>query len=332
MCLNPSTLSNGQGIACRICWQCIERKILDWTGRCIAESKTSFASNYITLTYGRDDDGNEDHLRAKVLTYSDVQKYFKKLRFNGFPLRYFVAGEYGPTKGRTHWHLIVFWQSAVPKHKKNKMFNEAHWEHGHSYWEDIGPNAVRYCCKYLHKDSEKEEKQSHTSMSKIPPLGGKYFDQLAQVYVDQGLAPQDLKYSFPESRNFQTGKKYQYTMMDTSAENFMQVYLRKWEAKYPGVLHPFSQILDDYEDSLLEEDLEIKKEPRAIRIRYPRTDDLKRGMKMSNIYYDEKLHVLCHAFEFNQTPWYWVFNEKGKPHWVNDLKEAVPPSQWRTDD
>lgn len=319
-------------VACRICWQCVERRILDWTGRCIAESKTSAASHSITLTYGRDEFGNEDHLRAKVLTYSDVQKYLKKLRFNGYPLRYLVAGEYGPEKGRCHWHLIAFWQDKVPPHTLNEMFAESHWTHGLSYWDTVGPRSVRYCCKYLQKDMVKDEKQTHMSMSKIPPLGGRYFDDLAQKYVDQGLAPQDLTYSFHESRSSETGKKHTYTMMNTSAKDFMQVYLAKWEARYPGVLHPYSEILNDYEDSLVPEDLELKKEPRPYRIRYPKTDDLKRGMKMKNIYYDEKLNVLCHAFDFNQTPWYWVFDQKGKPHWVNDLREAVPPSQWRTDD
>lgn len=332
MCINPSTLTNGQAVACRICWQCVERRILDWSGRCIAESKTSVASHSITLTYGRDEFGNEDHLRAKVLTYSDVQKYLKKLRFNGYPLRYLVAGEYGPEKGRTHWHLIAFWQDKVPPHTLKKNFNESHWDHGFSFWDDVGINSVRYCCKYLQKDRDKDEKQSHMSMSKIPPLGANYFDKLAQKYVDQGLAPQDLTYSFPDVRSPNTGKKYQFTMMNTSAKMFMQVYLAKWEARYPGVIHPYSEILQEYEDSLVPDDTEIRIPPRGYHIRYPRTDDLKRGMKMANIYYDEKLHVLCHAFDYNQTPWYWVFNEKGKPHWVNDIREAVPPSRWKTDD
>lgn len=332
MCINPSTLAGGQAIACRLCWQCLERKILDWSGRCIAESKTSVASHSITLTYGPDEYGNEDHLRAKVLTYSDVQKYLKRLRNNGYPLRYLVAGEYGPTKGRAHWHLIAFWQDKVPDHTLLKNFNEFHWPHGYSFWDKVGVNSVRYVCKYVQKDKDKDEVQAHMSMSKTPPLGGHYFDQLAQKYVDQGLAPQNLKYSFPDARNFETGKKYEFTMMRHSAENFMQVYLAKWEARFPGVLHPYSELLDEYEDSLVPDDLELRKEPRGYSIRYPKTDDLKRGMKMSSIYYDEKLHVLCHAFEFNQTPWYWVYNERGKPHWVNDLKEAVPPSRWRTGD
>ncbi|WP_221724636.1 hypothetical protein, partial [Ochrobactrum sp. SFR4] len=58
----------------------METKIDDWVGRCVAENKTAIAAHSISLTYGRDENDSVDHLHAAWLTYSDVQKYFKRLR------------------------------------------------------------------------------------------------------------------------------------------------------------------------------------------------------------------------------------------------------------
>ena len=69
MCINPSPLPDGTLIGCRNCKQCFGRRILDWQGRCIAESKTTAAANAITLTYGRSARNEVLHPRAVVLTY-----------------------------------------------------------------------------------------------------------------------------------------------------------------------------------------------------------------------------------------------------------------------
>lgn len=185
MCISPNLLSDGQSVACRKCWQCLEHKIDNWVGRCIAESKTSVASAFITLTYGRDEHGNESHVRAAVLTYSDVQKYFKQLRNRGVKLRYLVVGELGSAKGRAHWHVLVFFPKTVPDgfwdygrnswHPAvreqpvwvpivwNQRFNEPCWAHGFSHWtlmsdaewqrgdDGSAEGSVRYACKYHHQ-------------------------------------------------------------------------------------------------------------------------------------------------------------------------------------
>ena len=80
MCKAPTVLADGTETECRLCWQCRDRKITDWVGRCIAESKTAVGSHAVTLTYGVDAYGSTDHARTAVLTYSDVQKYLKKWR------------------------------------------------------------------------------------------------------------------------------------------------------------------------------------------------------------------------------------------------------------
>lgn len=253
MCINPVLIPSGQTIACRKCWQCTERKIDDWVGRNIAEAKTSAKTHSVTLTYGRDENDNPDHLHAAILTYSDVQKYFKKLRKNGFPCRYFAVGEYGTLKGRSHWHIIIHWQEKVPEIILNERFKEKHWDHGTSFFEEIHENSVRYVCKYLHSE---EKIQSHLAMSKKPPLGDKYFRWLAAEYVQQGIAPQDFGYQFPEILA-KKGKPKKFWMGKTTATNFMKYFTEEWYKQRPREWLPESEIVDAYLDSLVGEQYEV---------------------------------------------------------------------------
>lgn len=266
MCTAPHLLPNGFLTGCRECWQCHERKILDWSGRCIAESKTATACHSITLTYGRGQSGKNEgkvsHERAHVLTYSDVQNFFKRLRKAGFPCSYFVVGEYGGTKGRSHWHALIFWHGAVPPHKlRTAKYMQAQWRHGFSFWDEVGPGSVRYVCKYVQKDLNDAEAQGHLSMSKKPPIGSRYFAQRAQLYVDQGLAPQDLFYTFPEARD-KEGKKLKFMLGGRSAELFLEEYIMRWRGYPPrgfagppscprGWHYPESELVTEFEDKRL---------------------------------------------------------------------------------
>lgn len=186
MCNSPNILRDGNLVACRKCSQCRDFRVQTWVGRCIAESKTAVATTTLELTYGRDENGNESHPRAAILTYSDVQRYFKQLRNRGFPARYLITGEMGSKKGRAHWHGIVFWQKAIPTimldygnnswHRAKRpepvevpiewetRFNEPCWPHGFSFWQTVQKGrekgSIMYACKYLQKDVDDPASQS----------------------------------------------------------------------------------------------------------------------------------------------------------------------------
>jgi len=254
MCLASGQLPDGTEIPCRECWQCRNDKINDWVGRCIAENKTSKAAHFITLTYGKDDEENSDHIRTQLLTYSDVQKYFKLLRSKGYIFRYLVAGEYGSLKGRSHWHLIMYWKNVVPPHEltdqfRVRRFTDRNWPHGHQVWKKVTPETVRYVCKYINKDIGKDERQAHFSMSKKPPLGFDYFNDLAEKYAIQGLAPQNLIYSFNEYKKH--GKKVDFRMTGTTADNFIKKFIEVWPNYNTGHV-PSSELIEKYEDSLID--------------------------------------------------------------------------------
>lgn len=256
MCNAPNKLPDGTLVGCRECWQCSGRYVDDWVGRCIAESKTARASHSVTLTYGRDEDGNSDHIRARLLTYSDVQKWLKRLRTAGYPLRYFCVGEYGSERGRAHWHLIVYWKDRVPALKLEANVVQALWDEGHSHWKALtrydevsNSKAVKYVCKYTQKDLQDMEAQGRLRMSKKPPLGAEWFERLAARYVEQGLSPQSLFYRHPGIEQDGKPKEFMLRPGSASADRFCRVFLEKWEATHGG--HPpSSQLLDEYADRM----------------------------------------------------------------------------------
>lgn len=254
MCINPTLLPNGVLRYCRQCWQCAGNRINDWVGRCIAESRTAAATSSVTLTYrpepgerrasdppeafleGARIGSTDRNLKAQFLTYSDVQRFFKRLRNSGYRFRYIVVGEYGKLKGRAHWHAVIFWEGAVPPHELRTHFNETHWWAGHSYWDDSSEAALRYCVKYIQKDRGDRAAQGEFHMSKYPPLGSAYFAELAGRYVDQGLAPQDASYSFGDVRKKKSGKPVLFWLRGASRNVFLQSFLDQWAARRGG--HP----------------------------------------------------------------------------------------------
>lgn len=248
MCVTPCNLPDGVQISCRKCWQCKERKIDDWAGRCIAESRTCKNSFMITMTYGRDGEGMSDHMNACVLTYSDVQKLWKRLRKDGYKFKYIVAGEYGSKNLRAHWHAIIFLEGNLPKIKLDgKIQQWDYWPHGHVVAETVHINSARYLCKYILKDENDEFSQSHFSMSKKPPIGTNYFEQLAELQVRSGLAPQSPEYNFSDIRT-KNGKSKQFFMSKTVRRDYIRHYIKTWITRRKDHI-PSSEFIEEFQDS-----------------------------------------------------------------------------------
>lgn len=327
MCINPTQLPNGQSVACRKCWQCAENRLNDWAGRCIAESKTATACEFLTLTYGQVD-GSADHLRAAVLTYSDIQKFLKLLRRHGHPCRYLVAGELGEAKGRAHWHLIVFWTGEPPsytsKTAKNgdELWYLKEWPHGHVDRDKVTYKTVRYVCKYVTKDESDPEAQGKVVVSKKPPLGQAYFRQLARRYVQDGLAPQSpskkpfhpakgMYYSFA-GVNDKEGKRIQFWLRDVSLTDFLRTFVNEWTARR-GRDVPNSDLVDWYCDSQvrLEEDFA----PSA-----PRQYGLKPFIKPGFPILFSEPHNSYYYIDAAGIRWFWSVDEEGNPSWERKIR------------
>lgn len=249
MCLTPFWVNHVQ-VPCQQCWQCKEGRVRDWIGRCIAETKTSFASTVMTLTYGDSPRMNaqDNEWHATSLVYHDVKNYMKLLRYHGFPVRYFAVGEYGSRKGRAHWHIVLFWQSQnLPPLQFMKKFNHApFWPHGFAWAEVAEPKAIRYVMKYIVKGFKDDVKTSY-GLSLRPPLGANYFRELARVYVDHGLSPRDLRYSFADVLK-RDGTQLPFYLKRHSAYYFLNAFDLEWQARYHNQDWPNSELMDTYVD------------------------------------------------------------------------------------
>ena len=297
MCISPRTLRDGTQVVCRECWRCRRARVDDVIGRCIAEMRTTpVGVHSVSLTYGRDRDessvtyGEAEHERAVVLTYSDVQKLMKLLRVNGYPCRYLVVGEYGSRKGRAHWHAIFFWTKRVPpgivfgqnwrwarydektgQQAKGRYGEPAEfWPHGHTFWQQASYESFRYNLKYVLKDLSYEEfdRQAKKGQSKEPPLGTAYFDGLAKRYAEQGLAPQDGYYTFPEALR-RSGERVRFRLGGRSEELFVLAYERWWKELNPGRHMPASEYVETMLDKLTPEPTWWELPVRGQRIPHP---------------------------------------------------------------
>jgi len=248
MCVNPRLLDGGVFVACRKCWQCRSNRINDWVGRCIAESQSSTVTRSVTLTYGPNAQGEKDHERAAVLTYSDVQKYLKRLRYHGYAVRYFCVGEFGGAKGRAHWHLLLFFQGKSPNHELDTRVNDAFWDHGFSQWEEVRDHerGIRYVCKYIQKDLRDAERQRQVAMSRFPPLGAVYFSGLARRYAQQGISPREPSYHFRDVVD-RENRTIKFRLRGASLDIFIGAFLDEWSRLHGGHPPP-SDLITEYWD------------------------------------------------------------------------------------
>ena len=243
MCIAPTKLDDGTEVGCRECWQCRKRRVNDYVGRCIAESKFSKKTYAVTLTYDADQGVN-----AVTLIYKDVQDFLKRLR-KKHKCRYIVTGEYGSAKGRSHWHIILFFKDSWPEVTSNKRVDWKYWKHGFSYFQEPDWKGFEYCLKYVLKDQTSRQSDSHLAMSKKPPLGHEFFQQLAKQYVEQALAPQTYFYKFGDVRDYKNREKG-FMMQGKTRENFMETFVNEWEDKYSH--EPLSELVTDYYDDITE--------------------------------------------------------------------------------
>lgn len=345
MCINPILLPNGQEVACHHCWQCVRRKVDDWTGRCIAESKDAVITRSVTLTYGRDDRYNSsDHVKAAILTYSDFQKYRRSMLDAGYSVRYFVVGEYGSRKGRSHWHAILFFYGTkLPLRPLGRNFDDEHWPHGHSFWDECYPETIQYVTKYLAKEATSEERQYHMGLSKKPPLGDAWFKGLARRYVEHRLAPQDLFYSFDGVLD-KKGHPRVFVMQGSTAQNFLRYYVDLWESTYRD--HPpNSDLVGEFLDreakkgdaaqaqaALMAEKLRapgarqdaLKRDAFTGTVKKPMESDLRQWMVPSRLSFDDRLNVWRYDFEGGQRPWYWARDREGVWGWRSAIGAGHP--------
>lgn len=90
-------------VKCGRCYDCKQERIRNWTYKIFLESMNYNKKCFITLTY-KNVRPNKNQLNKK-----ELQNFIKRLRKHIEPekIKIFTSGEYGETKGRPHYHLII---------------------------------------------------------------------------------------------------------------------------------------------------------------------------------------------------------------------------------
>lgn len=162
--LNPIELACGQCRGCRL------ERSRQWAIRCMHEASLYKNNCFLTLTY------NDEHVPDDYsLHYEDFQKFMKRLRkrFRGiepaayassrdrFPIRFYMAGEYGEKFGRPHFHACIFnfdfedkyfWQRTESGSKiyRSEALEEL-WPFGYASIGDVNFQSAAYVARYIMK-------------------------------------------------------------------------------------------------------------------------------------------------------------------------------------
>ena len=201
-------------IPCGHCLGCRQDQANEWTNRLLMESKYHDSMYFITLTYDddhlhgvawTDEDTGEFH-GGYTLDKRDCQLFFKLLRrhFPDDKIRFYLAGEYGPTSGRPHYHTIVFGLHVddlvpfgVSETGSQYYVSESVancWKRGFISIEPANEFTIRYVTGYVTKKlgvypNEQFEREGlvppFSLSSRKPGIGRQFLDENAQDIIQK---------------------------------------------------------------------------------------------------------------------------------------------------
>lgn len=204
-------------IGCGHCVLCRNTKRIDLVNRAALETELyDHPPMYFTLTYDDAHLPRNGSVLSYNLRYTDVQKFFKRLRkrFNskGLPtdFRYLVAGEYGKDTHRPHYHVIMWNNPYKCSEFEPGLFNQLREDVFLSWglcqppgfdFQQCAGGAAHYVTKYLTKQVKYADREVqpfiHTSIGN----GGIGYQKLAadrQFYLDN---PSLTKYHYLDLTN-----------------------------------------------------------------------------------------------------------------------------------
>lgn len=203
-------------VPCGRCINCRLAYAKRWSQRCLLETKSWSENWFVTLTY--DDDHLSPVIDAKTgewngfatLVPKDVTDFLKRLRehyrkeFQHLPIRFYMAGEYGDTTMRPHYHLIIFnlplfdlklhSRSPLGDCYYNSDLLSKLWGHGHVVVGEVTAQSAAYVARYCQKKVGKEIDydavgihKEYVRMSRNPGIGLPYLQQNAEKIYENDV-------------------------------------------------------------------------------------------------------------------------------------------------
>lgn len=263
-------LACGQCIGCRIA------RSKDWALRCVHEASLYEYNCFITLTYC--DGIGPKHLDCNhdifinptgTLVKSHFQKFMKRFRkhYQGkdlvineagaktYPIRYFMAGEYGSKLERPHYHACVFnfdfddktlWSVRNGTRLYRSPALERLWPYGFSTIGSVTAESAAYVARYVTKKINGENSYAHyqrensdtgilepiepeyIAMSRRPGISRRWFEKYKEdIYTKDFLTDQGKKFQTP---------RYYDRIYDTIAPVALEAIKAKRKEKANGDL------------------------------------------------------------------------------------------------
>ncbi|WNK13580.1 MAG: replication initiator protein [Microvirus sp.] len=153
-------------LPCGRCVGCRLEKSRQWAIRCIHEAQMHTHNCFITLTY------NQEHYEYD-LRYKHFQSFMRRLRktYPGKPIRFYMAGEYGETNGRPHFHACLFGIDFADKRIFKNLPSgsflytsaslERLWPFGYSTVGDVTFESAAYVARYILKKQTGKNAETH---------------------------------------------------------------------------------------------------------------------------------------------------------------------------
>lgn len=177
-------------VPCGHCLQCRKAQARMWSNRLMMEMHYHDSSYFVTLTY--DDlhipvsrflsDETGEVAFWPTLRKRDVQLFFKRLRkrFSMDKIRYYIAGEYGPSTQRPHYHSIIFGlhlddlQPFGMSETGNQYFISQSlsdvWPYGFLSVEPANEYTCLYTCQYVTSKLGLDPNQIYLNRGQEPPF------------------------------------------------------------------------------------------------------------------------------------------------------------------
>lgn len=243
-------------IPCGRCIGCRLNYSREWADRMALELETAGCAVFVTLTYDNDhvpvvfDDDTGEAL-SFTLCKRDVQLFMKRLRkeFPDKTIRFYLAGEYGETTYRPHYHCILFGLrlgdfNPLDDHGRNELGQKYYisdrltkiWSCGHCLLAAVSWQTFAYVSRYVTKkigtwldpSMVLDALPEFSLMSRRPGIGREYLDLhpecLDYTSISLGTESDARKISIPKYylKQFELRDPERYAIMKKERKEFAQ--------------------------------------------------------------------------------------------------------------
>lgn len=212
---------------CGKCPSCRKRRTSGWSFRLVKEGERSKSALFITLTYDTEyvPITNNGYMS---LDLKDLQKFFKRLRkLTDEKLKYYAVGEYGSTKKRPHYHIILF--NANQEHVKRAWALNNH-TIGNYHIGNVSAASIGYTLKYM---SKKQQIPQHKNDDRIKEfsvmskgLGSNYLTN-AMIKWHKQLIEQRMYVPIEDGKKIAMPRYYKDKIYNEEEKGKIALYMAK---------------------------------------------------------------------------------------------------------